>query len=484
MLSEKNPTKAGDIRSFFPGNATSSKKGNGLENPSHQPKPLPGSAKKFNTPSHTTINAPKAGKEITPSNPFGSGEQLDPFRKPVMNNVRGFGDITNSASSSSVKPVKNPTVNNVFGFGDLSGHGTKKATGSGKPSGKGYVLGGSNSSNGKPPYRSGSFGGMLSNKGSGTFVLSGSSTKAKDSSTSADSTSSFTSVGKSTAVPSTSVQLFSGSGYVLGSHTSSNEVPKSRAGARADIQGLLIEKGNPSQKSTPIFTRGEVESLQIAEPGKRTSPSSIGNVKRPKTTTDTNSSHNVVSSTLNSASSVPCPVCNRKVLAELINNHLDDCIAAPAVAVKHPEDIIVLSDSDEEECQETKSHTECPCCNKKILESEINAHLSVCVSNSFDDEDDLILVEPHNNGKSKCPICAESILTADIDKHLENCASCSVQDLSGVFDENFSDDEEDAAVGSPSQQISESGERLFPCPCCLIMIESSKMNKHLDECLI
>lgn len=460
-ISDQSSSGTGDIRSFFPKNGSSSKpvgKLGTFNNVLSTSGP-----NTFNNLPKVTAPTPKDGQGAVPQGTF--------FKKPTMANVHGFG----GGDASSFKPVANPAVNNVFGFGDLQGQG-RKPTSSSQPSGKGYTLGGS----GKPPYQrgGGAFGGMLANKGGGTLVVSGTSNKFRDSP--GTSNSSTTSLPGPSSAP---IQPFAGSGYVLG-----KGAPHKSVTSASTTQGSLTKKPNLFQKSSfPAYTKKEDDSQMIAEPSKRHSPKSSDDVPSKKKLLDGELSN------LESLQ-VVCPVCNKEVFESVINSHLDECINnSPSEASVKKDDVIVLSDSEDTEDTamvkerepnsfKTESFVDCPGCNKKILENELDSHLSSCLSHSFDDGDDDVQVVPTSDAKANCPICCESILAADMDKHLDNCASCSVQDLSTVFEEDMSDEEEDAAVGSPSKRVSETGERLYPCPCCLKLIETSKMNEHLDNC--
>ncbi|XP_034256062.1 sprT-like domain-containing protein Spartan [Thrips palmi] len=454
--SKSDQSNSGDIRSFFPTKGPSSMPVGGLGKSNN----MPGTSG-----SNNFNNFPKVGA-APPKDVFGGTPQGALFKKPTMSNVHGFG----GGDASSFKPVANPAVNNVFGFGDMQGQGRKQPTGSSQPSGKGYTLGGS----GKPPYqRGGAYGGMLANKGGGTLVVSGTSNKFRDSPGPSNSTTSEP--GPSSAP----IQAFSGSGYVLG-----KGAPQKPVTSSSTAPGSLPKKPSLFPKSSyPAFTKQENDFQITAEPSKRLSPKSSGDIPNKKKLLDGESS-------TSDRVRVTCPVCNKEVYESEINSHLDECFNnPPPEADVKTDDVIVLSDDEDLEDKEAKSikteyFVECPGCNKKILESELDSHLSSCLSHSFDDEavDDDVLFIPNRDAKAKCPICCESILAADMDKHLDNCASCSVQDLSNVFDEEMSDEEEDAAVGSPSKRVSDTGERLYPCPCCLRMIETTKMNDHLDQC--
>lgn len=447
---------AKDIRSFFPNSGSSSKPVGGLGNFNNVPS-TSGSNKFNNIPKVTAGGVPQGAL----------------FKKPSMTNVHGFG----GGEASSFKPVANPTVNNVFGFGDLQGQGRKQPTSSSQPSGKGYTLGGS----GKPPYQrgGGAFGGMLANKGGGTLVVSGTSNKFRDSPVN----SSTTSVPGPSSAP---IQPFTGSGYVLGKDTSQKPMTST-----STITGSKSKKPSLFPKSSsPALTTKEDEIQMTAEPSKRLSPKSSEGIPAKKKWLD---------GSLGAPEplEVSCPVCNKRVLESVINSHLDECMNNPPVAEMKTDDVIVLSDTDDADEAatvnepnniKTESIVDCPSCDKKILENELDSHLSSCLSHSFDDGDaadsgdDDVQFIPKSDTKAKCPICCESILAAEMNKHLDNCASCSIQDLSTVFEEDMSDEEEDAAVGSPSKRVSETGERLYPCPICLKMIETTQMNAHLDHC--
>ncbi|KAK3914691.1 SprT-like domain-containing protein Spartan [Frankliniella fusca] len=463
--SDKSINGKGDIRSFFPGSGFPSKQGatfgkpfpstSSTEGPKypHHPKP-----------STSTSSVPNSGNIGLLSN----GAPLsNMFKKPVMSHVHGFGDKT----PSSFKPAVNPAVNNVFGFNDIHGQTNKKQQVSRTPSGGGHVLGGK----AKPPLQNGRvpFAGVLANKGSGTLVVTGKATKGLGSQDSYD----LPTEPQSQPAP---VNVFSGTGHVLGKSTTSS----SSLGHFLTKQlGDHVNKKSSGPKENDLQLKGE--------PSKRVSPSPSSEPAAKKKSFDSMSSNNEEAGSSVKLLKVICPVCNELVLETIINSHLDECISVSSktdgkAVESNSGEVIVLSDSEEENETENKSsctYVDCPGCNMKILESELESHLSLCVSNSFN-ENDLEDITHPGGSFANCPICGQNMPAADIDKHLDNCASCSVQDLSGVLDEDFSDEEEDAAVGSPSKRVSESGERLYPCPCCLTLTESSKMNEHLDQCTV
>lgn len=485
--SDESSSGVGDIRSFFPGGGSKTVQGGVLGKPksfpgSTAPKSTPGSAlgKPSGIPSTgvgtlNRLDSP-SGSSDSFSNSNNGSQQPGLFKRPTMSNVHGFG-----GGQSVVKPVANPAVNNVFGFGDLSGRGRGKPTGMNQPSGKGHVLGGSGKP--PPPRGRGAFGGMLANRGGGTFVVTGKADKTKDLQDSSIGSPS------STVSQPAPVQAFQGTGHVLGRGAPNTDPP-----SRPRIQGPQAGRANPFQKNIPVFTNKPGGSQVMSEPSKRSSPNSFNEIQPKKKSLDSFSSKVGEAGSSVQARKVPCPVCNQQVLESVINSHLDECIngSTPATnsevvqTINDTDDVIILSDSGDEDDDNEHGHlVDCPSCTEKLPEKQLESHLSRCLGSTFEDDDDDIAVVP-NDGRAdaKCPICGEIFPAADMDRHLDNCASCSVQDLSGVFDEDFSEDEEeDAAVGTP-KQVSQSGERLYPCPCCLILTESSKMNEHLDRCMV
>lgn len=453
---QKEPAQNGnskrDIRTFFPGSSS-----NVTMEKSNAPS---SSSSKGYSPANAGVPALKDISGNLPTN-SSSTRQSDPFRRPVTSNVHSFGNGKNGESSSSVKPVANPATNNVFGFKDLNGGARSKPDGSNQPKGKGYVLGGKV----KPPSQraGGVSGGILANKGGGTLVVTGARRKDNDTTPSA-------SMQNPAATQTASVSPFSGTGHTLGSGRT--------------------QRPNPFQRQIPVYTNDG--NAKPSNYSKRASPPSEDIQRKKKYFNSDKDSEGA--STNSKEEHVSCPACNKQILVSVINTHLDDCViidsepangsctSIPKADVKC-EDVILVSDSDDEESSEDSHYVSCPCCNKKVLKNSLDSHLSACVGNSFDD--DIIALDTEVSGNdAKCPICGNSFPSADMDKHLDNCASCSIQDLSDVFGEDFSDEEEDAAVGSPSKRVSESGERVYPCPCCLILIETSKMNEHLDQCML
>lgn len=166
----------------------------------------------------------------------------------------------------------------------------------------------------------------------------------------------------------------------------------------------------------------------------------------------------------NKEESCECPVCNKKVLMSELNQHLDICLKSEEMKNEIKTEIVDLSDSFHSE--ETK---ECPLCNKQIPTSTFDTHVEKCLMQVYDGVEEL--ASPKEQEKVSCLACGKKIIKSELNSHLEEC-------MIDIFDEEFDENTEKKEEKVPEKNDSE-----FNCPFCLKLVEEEGMKEHLDGCL-
>jgi len=160
---------------------------------------------------------------------------------------------------------------------------------------------------------------------------------------------------------------------------------------------------------------------------------------------------------------VTCPVCNKRLPATDINQHLDECLleadtarkaAIPSTSRASYDDSIIsinsssssdvddsvpIEDSKAQSCASTstcKNETtdlerRCLVCNAQIAsEISLNEHLEECIGSVFNDdtmiiddkEDDTFAIENNSTeNKHPCPVCMQIISENLMNQHLDMC---------------------------------------------------------------
>lgn len=80
--------------------------------------------------------------------------------------------------------------------------------------------------------------------------------------------------------------------------------------------------------------------------------------------------------------SVNCPVCNKKLLQRQVNEHLDECINLNAIMERISETVVIEDDPVEDEQGENDSqykNVNCPNCDKICKLDTVNQHLDECL---------------------------------------------------------------------------------------------------------
>ncbi|XP_016660598.1 sprT-like domain-containing protein Spartan [Acyrthosiphon pisum] len=101
-----------------------------------------------------------------------------------------------------------------------------------------------------------------------------------------------------------------------------------------------------------------------------------------------------------------CPACNCTVERTLMNEHLNSCKM-----------LINVFENDSEDIPDDTNYVNCPCCDKMVKDSNINTHLDICMSTES-------LKPNHDKNNLKCP-CCENIFknVIELDDHIDNCSS-------------------------------------------------------------
>lgn len=149
----------------------------------------------------------------------------------------------------------------------------------------------------------------------------------------------------------------------------------------------------------------------------------------------------------------PCPVCNKSLDENLLNEHLDKCLTEPEKngreegakrsvlimegpparpgGVREPKDVVDVTD----DIAGTGEPYVCLVCNVKIRgDIALNEHLDECVQSIFSDDsfdcenDDSSSIHSPADDRVKddrfpCPICMELVAEKTMNQHLDNCLS-------------------------------------------------------------
>ncbi|XP_025190476.1 sprT-like domain-containing protein Spartan [Melanaphis sacchari] len=106
-----------------------------------------------------------------------------------------------------------------------------------------------------------------------------------------------------------------------------------------------------------------------------------------------------------------CPACNDTVDRSLMNEHLNNCKM-----------LINVFENDSVDVPDDNNYISCPCCDKMVKESNINTHLDICMSIETPET-----LKPNvNKNNLKCP-CCENIFknVIELDDHIDHCLSIS-----------------------------------------------------------
>ncbi|PSN38355.1 hypothetical protein C0J52_06930 [Blattella germanica] len=436
-----------------------------------------------------------ATKKTSDIRKFLDGNNGTPVKGNKINNVVGFSDLytpntnTEKVRNGNQNPGKEPVfpanankINNVVGFSDLSASGKAKDKNKNIPPSKGNVLGSQDNSDptvkktkkpkdpnvtphkpsnvkGKPktngnssgtsfkspvnngtnagPFsgksvnKVGGMGGMLSNKGSGTFVIRAKG-GVKD-----EEKPSIKNGEQNNFVP------FSGAGHKLGT---------SKTSGMQSHESPILNKDYSKNKNYAIFNRNNSPEkckspiLKVSSPEKGTflkrhSSDSTSDVDKKRSKND--SFVDLTTDSESAIEKVNCPVCSQKVSECEINQHLDVCINSTASG---------------------DPYIKSPSCKNEVSEFEIDAHLNTCQASSSN-------ILESDSSKVKCPACSVDISKSELNGHLDVC-------LGSIFGNGVNEEKEEIQ-GSPE----ESDDGKYPCPCCNQFFEDSKMNSHLDRCL-
>ncbi|KYN31805.1 hypothetical protein ALC56_13944 [Trachymyrmex septentrionalis] len=154
---------------------------------------------------------------------------------------------------------------------------------------------------------------------------------------------------------------------------------------------------------------------------------------------------------------VTCPVCNKRLPATDINQHLDECLLEADTARKATipsrasfnDDLINLSSSSNSDL------------DNSVLIEEPQPSTSTC-------NNDIV--------EHKCLVCNVQIsLEISLNEHLEECIGSVFND--DIIIDDKEDDNDDVLVENNST------ENKYPCPVCMQIISENLMNQHLDMCL-
>ncbi|KAL0100275.1 hypothetical protein PUN28_019573 [Cardiocondyla obscurior] len=164
---------------------------------------------------------------------------------------------------------------------------------------------------------------------------------------------------------------------------------------------------------------------------------------------------------------VTCPVCNKRLPATDINQHLDECLleadtarkaAIPSTSRASYDDSVITINSSSNSDLDSSVLTE-------------DSKLQPCASTSICKSDAV-------NSERKCLVCNAQIAPElSLNEHLEECIGSVFNDDTMTTDDNEDDNDDTLAIENNST------ENKYPCPVCMQIISENLMNQHLDMCL-
>lgn len=162
--------------------------------------------------------------------------------------------------------------------------------------------------------------------------------------------------------------------------------------------------------------------------------------------------------TIDLTNKVICPVCKKGIEESLMDEHLDVCLYKTESGNKPSTSKIV-------------DRKQCEICDKFINTSDFDVHMQDCLHKLYDDIEKKYNFNSTKTDFTDCLVCNQSIKRTELNGHLDTCMGTAFQ---GNMHEEFDDKDEDN---------DESGEKKYNCPICLELVEESAMNKHIDLCL-
>ncbi|XP_014204348.1 sprT-like domain-containing protein Spartan [Copidosoma floridanum] len=127
---------------------------------------------------------------------------------------------------------------------------------------------------------------------------------------------------------------------------------------------------------------------------------------------------------------VTCPLCDKKIVADKFNDHLDLCLHNKSENKTGNDDVILLDECNSSSVNLHDSPHLCLICNKKLKPNEtLNDHLEECVASVFDDKDDDDVIELETSKTDKpevldqypCPVCSKLVKESLMNEHLDTC---------------------------------------------------------------
>ena len=246
--------------------------------------------------------------------------------------------------------------------------------------------------------------GLLTNKGSGTLVITAKGNKKEEN---------IKSKAPSTFIP------FSGAGHKLGS---SNLKPQTLTLTDkcvdncSDKSAMSVKRHSTMTGHSVDMKRSKIVCIDLAV-------NSEDDVSEHKT--------------------VKCPVCGIEINELDINNHLDSCLA--------------ISENSEMSTYNLKSEPHLPhSCYQSTSESELLVHRETCSGKHFDTmESDSDII--------KCPVCCKNILKSELCSHLDICLEGIFESDAPEESKKFNDVEYECPCCGSLQTISSMNYHLDQC---------------------
>lgn len=348
-----------------------------------------------------------------------SNRSHSPVCRNITNSVTGFRDLfgknanaatscdrqkTNYSSKTSVNPIEqnggvsSGSIPKEPAYGDKAHTPSYESKNSGRP---------------------GRFVGTLANRGGGTLVITAKGNN-KGTSNVKGVSGNLNDGNKRIGnfVP------FSGTGHILGAGNEIRGVSNSRKfGSGAAI---LKSVRNCVVSGDSVQSLSNRSSPKEVTANKRHGFAIQNDVsKRMKSGSVLDFSTDCGQSSASNDNTIKCPVCNLDIRGLDINTHLDSCLRT-----YHADDETTATENGSVKSETDSIRIKCPACNSEMLKSDLGVHLDVCLGGVFGnaslddydywDQKSSVDAEPGCD-VYPCPCCATLVKETEMNAHLDHC---------------------------------------------------------------
>ncbi|KAG8040662.1 hypothetical protein G9C98_002658 [Cotesia typhae] len=123
---------------------------------------------------------------------------------------------------------------------------------------------------------------------------------------------------------------------------------------------------------------------------------------------------------------------------------------------------------------------ECPICNKIIIDENINQHIDFCLISNDANSEEPAQKRPKITEESthECPFCQQKFAASLIDIHVNDCLNLEVLDNNSQAERSQTSD-----TLKPRNSSAAPEDKRINCPKCDRRFTSDRINDHLDICL-